>query len=41
MSKRGRRNLGLALDLLPWSVLLGLALWVLWAAYIYVPPNFD
>lgn len=41
MSKRCRRNLGLALDLLPWSVFAGLALWILWAAFIYAPPNLD
>ena len=41
MSKRCRRYLGLALDLLPWSVFVGLAAWVLWAAFIYTPSNLD
>lgn len=41
MSKRCRRNLGLALDLRPWSVFAGLALWVFWRAFIYVPANLD
>lgn len=41
VSKRCRRYLGLALDLLPWSVFVGLAVWVLWAAFIYKPPNLD
>lgn len=41
VSKRCRRYLGLALDLLPWSVFVGLTAWVLWAAFIYTPSNLD